>query len=625
MLSLNFESILIAVWLLPLIAAVSVACFARVRPHLAIFLSVGSALCGALGVAHVLYHFHGEMITTSWGWLELGTLKLSLGFFVDHTALLLLTVVTFIGFLIHVFSIGYMSGDKACGRFFGGLAIFMFSMIGIVLADNLFMLFIFWELVGFSSYMLIAHYADTCEAALASKKAFIVNRVGDFGLMIGILWTYHQFGTVHLLSLREAIATESVTGMLPIALLLMAGFLGKSAQFPLHVWLPDAMAGPTPISALIHAATMVAAGIYFLCRIDFLFPEIALDVVLWLGAGMALYAGLCALAQRDIKKILAYSTLSQLGYMAAAFGLGYSGLAMFHLTCHAFFKALLFLGAGSVIHACHHEQDIFKMGGLWRRMPLTTVTFIIGTAALCAVTFFSGYYSKDAIIEAAFFENKPIFIILIISAYLTSIYMGRLLWVAFFGQSNSECAQKAHESPWVMTLPLMILAFLSIVGGLWKFWPDLLQSVINKEMHCIHEQLISMPFVANLLTGLTSGAWILGLLFACLFYRWGAKQDRLAELFPSIYQFLFKKLWIDEIYNGYVKYVQDRVAAALGFLDVMLLANVCVRGLAGLLGGIGMIIRSLHTGNLQHYVYWFLLGLIGVFYWIFTFSHTLSI
>jgi NADH-quinone oxidoreductase subunit L len=289
----------------------------------------------------------------------------------------MLSIVGVVGLCVHVFSLGYMHDDAAKARYFGGLSIFMFSMIGIVLADNLFMMFIFWELVGFSSYFLINHWNEKASASDAAKKAFIVNRVGDFGFLLGIITCYWMNGTVNL---SELAAGHVYSRLIP--LLLFCGAVGKSAQLPLQVWLPDAMEGPTPVSALIHAATMVAAGIYMLCRINVLMVPDALAVIAWVGTLTALYAALCAITQRDIKKVLAYSTLSQLGYMVAAFGLGSVGAAMFHLTTHAFFKALLFLGSGSVIFGCHHEQDIFRMGGLRTRMPVTFWTFTIAVAAI---------------------------------------------------------------------------------------------------------------------------------------------------------------------------------------------------------------------------------------------------
>ena len=370
---MSMPSHAVAVLLLPLLSAALIALFLRRAGSLAA--ALGTLTAAAIAAIAVILALHGERFECSLEWLRFGSFTLSLGLKFDDLAALMLCIVGVVGLCVHVFSLGYMKDDPAKARYFGGLSIFMFSMIGIVLADNLFMMFIFWELVGFSSYVLINHWHEKQSAADASKKAFIANRVGDFGFLLGIIWCYHANGTVNLTALGTHHGFSAA-----IPLLLFCGAVGKSAQLPLQVWLPDAMEGPTPVSALIHAATMVAAGIYMLCRINVLMVPDALTVIMWTGTATALYAALCAIAQRDIKKVLAYSTLSQLGFMVAAFGLGAQtalghdgkmtvlaagvGAAMFHLTTHAFFKALLFLGSGSVIHGCHHEQDIFALGGL---------------------------------------------------------------------------------------------------------------------------------------------------------------------------------------------------------------------------------------------------------------------
>jgi NADH-quinone oxidoreductase subunit L len=389
----------------------------------------------------------------------------------------------------------------------------------------------------------------------------------------------------------------------------MCGFIGKSAQFPLHVWLPDAMAGPTPVSALIHAATMVAAGVYFLIRIDFLFPQEVLTLITYLGASVAVYAGFCAYGQNDIKKILAYSTLSQLGYMAAAFGLGFPGVALFHLITHAFFKALLFLGAGSVIHGCHHEQDIFKMGGLLKKMPITAITFLIGTCALCGVYGLSGFFSKDAILIAGGLGNTPIFYLLTLGALMTAGYMGRLFWIAFLGEPKSDEASHAKESPLTMLLPLIVLAVLSIAGGWMGYWPESLGGLIKENLEHLHhmEQYDAMHKKVLLLG---SAAWVIGLSFSFFFYGAGAKEDRLEKKAAPLYAFLRSRLWFDEVYNFYVVKIQQRLALLLNFIDVFVIKGVLVRGSAGIVGLVGMCSRSLHDGNLHTYVYWFLAGLI---------------
>jgi len=612
----------ILTWILlgPLVAAAINLLFFRRNGEIAVFVSVGSALIGMMLAFYTLLNLPtAEGFIISWSWLTLEPLNIRIGYFYNDMAATMLFVVSFVGFWIHVFSVGYMKDDENRGRYFTGLSIFMFSMLGIVLADNLFMIFIFWELVGFSSYLLIAHYWTTEEASNASKKAFIMNRVGDFGMLLGIIWTYWHFGTVNLVELAQIVEADHSMIVGGIGLLLMCGFIGKSAQFPLHTWLPDAMAGPTPVSALIHAATMVAAGIYFIGRVFFLFDETTLSVIMWLGAGMAVFAGLLAFGQRDIKKILAYSTLSQLGYMAAAVGLGYPGLALFHTATHGFFKALLFLGAGSVIHACHHEQDIFKMGGLLKRMPVTSATFAIGTLALCGVTFFSGYWSKDAIIEVAYFDgNTPIFALLMFGALLTSAYMARLFIIAFMGKPKSKKAERATESSGWMVIPLLVLAVLSLLGGFERFWPDNLSTLFANDLHYVHEGIKHMGdgtmfFILGIVT------WAGGFAFSTFFYRVGANEDRLEKTAPALYIPAREKLWFDDIYTWYVTNVQDRLASLLHFFDMVLIGGLLVRGSAGVAALFGLVAKSVNFGNIQVYAYWFFGGL--VLFWAFAMKY----
>jgi NADH-quinone oxidoreductase subunit L len=601
--------ILLAALLTPLLSAVLIACFLRRRGVIASYLSVAAAAAICAFTFMAINAMGEEPIRAAVDWLHFGNFTASMGFLFDGTAATMLAMVAFVGFLIHVFSLGYMADDKAKGRFFGGLSIFMFSMLGIILADNLIMIFVFWELVGFSSYMLIGHYLDTDEAAAASKKAFIVNRIGDLGFLIGIVYAYWHFGTTNLEAMGAAVNADGSLINWVIAALLMCGFIGKSAQFPLHVWLPDAMAGPTPVSALIHAATMVAAGVYFLIRIAFLFPDSVLGGIAILGTSVAVYAGFCAYGQNDIKKILAYSTLSQLGYMSAAFGLGFPGIALFHLITHAFFKALLFLGAGSIIHGCHHEQDIFKMGGIFKKMPITSITFVIGVLALCGVYGFSGFYSKDAILIAAGLDGQCLFILLTLGAFLTAGYMGRLVWIVFFGEPKSDAASHAHESGATMLLPLIILAVLSVVGGWLSIWPEQLGQIIVSSKDALHhvEGYDAMHHTVLIWGSL---AWIVGLVGSFFFYGKGATQDRLEQKAKPVYEFLKARLWFDEIYGFYVAKIQQRLAVLLSFLDVFLIKGLFVRGSAGVVGLVGACSRSLHVGNIHGYVYWFLAGII---------------
>ena len=607
--------------LIPLASAALIALFLRKQGALASWISTAAA--GAIAVLSLQLIFGGQRFTASTEWLRFGDFVISLGFKFDDLAALMLFVVSFVGFLIHVFSLGYMHDDTARARFFGGLSIFMFSMLGIVLADNLFMIFIFWELVGFSSWLLINHYHEKQSAADASKKAFIVNRVGDFGFLLGIIWCFYNFGSVNLTELQTLAGTAG-TWSKWIPLLLFCGALGKSAQMPLQVWLPDAMEGPTPVSALIHAATMVAAGIYMLCRIQFLMVQEALTVIMWIGTITAVYAALCAIVQRDIKKVLAYSTLSQLGYMVAAFGLGsltwhntdpgYSGpeslaiaagvgAAMFHLTTHAFFKALMFLGSGSVIHGGHHEQDIFKMGGLAKKMPLTFITFTIGVLAIIGMPGLAGFFSKDAILYLAMEKNSAVFAVLAFTAVLTSFYMVRMWKITFFGQPRSDNASHAHESGLSMTLPLVLLAALSIAGGYSGVFDKLAGSIAHlvPEAEGAAHTKILLVSLAVMLVGAGSA----------LFYYKSEATDALEQKSPALFGALeWLKESFDRLYDYYVAKIQQRFAMLLNFLEQIFLAGLIVRGFAGLVGLVGYGARALYTGSLHVYVYWFLLGAV---------------
>ncbi len=626
---MQLSDILLLILLTPLASAGLIWLLGRRNGVLAATLSVAAAGIIAGLTLFLLYSFWDGNVAENMSlrWITLGGFSLSLGLSLNPVSALMLFVVGFVGFWIHVFSLGYMADDPARGRFFGGLSIFMFSMLGIVLADNLFMIFIFWELVGFSSYMLIGHYLKTDAAARASKKAFIVNRVGDLGLLIGIILTYWGFGTVNIAALGELAAIDPDLVTTLIGLLLFCGVLGKSAQMPLHVWLPDAMAGPTPISALIHAATMVAAGVFLLARIPFLFTVEALTVVAWVGVVTAVSAAIWAFAQNDIKRVLAFSTLSQLGYMVAAFGFGSlygrtdgaiaaygeiaallgAGAALFHLTTHAFFKALLFLGSGSVIHACHHEQNIYRMGGLMRKMPITGGTFLIGVIAISGIPFLaSGFFSKDAILYVALLTNPIAFGLLAFTALLTAAYMGRLFYVTFLGRGRSEAALQARETSWVMWLPLVVLAIYSVLVGYVKLpiVPPVLQRVLAA--------MVAHPSGEThyLLIGVSTVAATAGLIGAFFFYRNPREEDPLRTRAHPLWVVAKSRFFFDEIYDWYVAKVQQRIAEALSFLDTLLISGLLVRGTAGIVGVFGVAARLSHTGNVHGYVWWFLAGLL---------------
>jgi NADH-quinone oxidoreductase subunit L len=402
-------------------------------------------------------------------WITAGEFTTAVSAHVDQLSAIMLLVVTGVGLLIHVYSAGYMHGDPGYARFFAYLNLFVFSMTMLVLAGDFLLLYVFWEAVGLCSYLLIGFWYTRPAAAAAGKKAFIVNRVGDFGFGLGVLWLWTALGTLDYGEVFAAAGTLSPAVATGIALLLFTGACGKSAQLPLHVWLPDAMEGPTPVSALIHAATMVTAGVYMVCRSHVLFERsgVALEVVAWVGVLTAVFAATIGLVQTDIKRVLAYSTISQLGYMFAAAGLGAYASAIFHLVTHAFFKALLFLGAGSVIHGLHGEQDLRRMGGLAPRMIATALTMAVGTAALAGLPPFAGFFSKDEILATAFHERFLIWPLLLAGAFLTAFYSFRLFFLAFMGAPRTppEVAHHVHESPPVMTWPLVVLALLTVVAG----------------------------------------------------------------------------------------------------------------------------------------------------------------
>src|SRR6266436_4158564 len=471
--------------LLPLVSAIAITLFTLRFKTLSSFLSVAAVL-GSFGCSCLIFG-SSNISAPAFTWIDIrGVFTVPLAFVLDDLSRLMLLVVSGVGALIHIYSLGYMRDDEGKARYFAALSLFMFAMLGIVFANNFVMLFIFWELVGFTSYVLIGHWFYRAAAADAANKAFITTRIGDFGFMIGILMIWTSTGSIVFAEIvpRMSGLTSYPTFLMIVALLIFCGAVGKSAQFPIHVWLPDAMEGPTPISALIHAATMVAAGVYMLVRVAFIIQasQTALVIVAWIGTLTAVMAALIATQQDDIKRILAYSTLSQLGYMVMALGLASNNAAMFHLFTHAFFKALLFLAAGSVIVMLHHEQNIWKMGGLRRKLPITFVSFIVGALALIGCPPFSGFFSKDAILAVAYERNLPIFAVALFTAFLTAFYVIRMLVIVFFGNPRSDSARESRESPPVMTIPLIVLAVLATLGGFAFFARNFLALPIEKEV-----------------------------------------------------------------------------------------------------------------------------------------------
>ena len=593
--------------LLPLLAAaLDWVLFSKCSKTAATLSILSAAATFALCVAYLAGLNTGAPDVYTWMPVAEERLSLHLGLLTDPLAMRMMLVVTGIGLLVHIFSIGYMKGDTSnLSRYFAGLSIFMFSMSCIVLADNLAMTFIGWEMVGFSSYLLIGHWYHKASAADAAKKAFITNRVGDFGFLIGILLTLGVFGSMNFADMAGKAAGIPAALLTATVLCLFCGAVGKSAQFPLHVWLPDAMEGPTPVSALIHAATMVAAGVYMLVRLQIAmghaaFTDTACAVIASVGAITAALAALIATQQDDIKRVLAYSTLSQLGYMVMAVGLLAGEAAMFHLYTHAWFKALLFLGAGAVIVCCHHEQNIWKMGGLAKRMPLTVLCFLMGTCALIAIPGFSGFFSKEAILDAAL-EHSPVFFWVGAGvAALTTFYMTRLCLVAFCGSARAHGAEQAHEAGASMLLPLLILAVMAIISG-YGFIADALVPYAGFEAHGF---AVGLPFYVSL------GSLGLGLVAALLVYGCGKRgSDPLAG--NALSAALRERLYIDEFYDKVlIGGVQAIIAHIIEFIDAAIIRGLCVQGSAWLTSRFGLLLSKLQGGSLRAYTFLSGLGLL---------------
>jgi NADH-quinone oxidoreductase subunit L len=600
--------------------------------------TAGGLACAAVlaSFAMALYVFWllpaaGVLRDTVYTWIESGSFQVKLSFQVDALTAAMLLVITGIGFLIHVYSLGYMGHDEGMARFFAYLNLFIFFMLLLVMGDNLLVLFIGWEGVGLCSYLLIGFWYQDQANAIAGNKAFIVNRIGDFGFVLGILLLVTGLGrqgvwTLDFMELQKHIGMLSPETISLVALLLFIGATGKSAQIPLFVWLPDAMAGPTPVSALIHAATMVTAGVYMTARLHFLFvlaPEI-LSLIAGIGAATAFFAATVALVQNDVKRVLAYSTVSQLGYMFLAVGVGAFGAAIFHLFTHAFFKACLFLGAGSVIHALDGEQDMRKMGGLRRHLPATYWTFLIATLAIAGAPFTSGFFSKDSILWQAYSSPRgstELWLVGWVTAGLTAFYMFRQLFLVFHGQSRADEHLKAHlhESPAVMTMPLVVLALGSVFAGwlgapeyLWgSRWDPWLQPIFGGGVQEAAHGSLSEEINLTLLTVAIGG---LGFLLAYFSYgRTSKLPDRLAALAGGgPYRLLFHKYYIDELYDLLI--VRPFTACSRWLAQVFDpgvidgLVNAVAKGARGL----SLVWREIQTGNVQHYLAGFLAAILAL-------------
>jgi NADH-quinone oxidoreductase subunit L len=625
---------------LPLLATAVITLFTLRCKTTSSLISIGAVVAGFILTIIFIsangFHINAE---TSTNWLTIGDLHVDFGLKLDALSLMMLLIVTGVGGAIHIYSFGYMDEDPGKARFFAFMSLFTFSMLGIVLANNFLEMFIFWELVGVSSYLLIGFWFEKPSAGDAAKKAFITNRLGDFGFLLGILMVWSLLGSLNFSALQNDmnyVHTMSVMGskdsahlrdvfsiyishqslFTVLGLLIFCGAVGKSAQFPLHVWLADAMEGPTPVSALIHAATMVAAGVYMLCRVLFLLDADALHVIAYIGGFTALLAALIAVQQNDIKRIIAYSTLSQLGYMVMAVGLNGPTPAMFHLTTHAFFKALLFLSAGSVILATHHEQDIWKMGNLRKKMPVTFWTFLIGALALCGIPPFSGFYSKDSIFAQCLDQkNYLLFGVAVFVAALTAFYTFRLFFVVFFGKEKSEHAKHAHESSLVITLPLIVLAVFAAIGGFIGVVNTYdSQFAPNHETISFVQQLTEpLKTPVPMLIGI--GVALLGIFLAFSLYK-NATNDPLPAKLGKLAVAMKNRFYFDEFYEATFIRAHDFIATVADWIDRWLVEGFCIGAIRGGTDLSGRALRLMQTGNLQTYAFLFVLGVALLLYFV---------
>lgn len=609
-----------ALLIVPLAAAVIITLVTRKREELSSYISVGAVVVCFLIIlpyfVKMIADPHMEYIEQSFTWIDIPGLFVEMGTIIDPLSLIMLFIVTFVGSLIHIYSRGYMHGEKGYSRFFASLSLFIFAMLGIVLSNNFIMIFVFWELVGLASYLLIGFYYEKPSAADAAKKAFLVNRIGDFGFILGIFVLFYATGTFNFVKMAHIIQAGQVDSFTLglSALLIFCGAVGKSAQFPLHVWLPDAMEGPTPVSALIHAATMVAAGVYMLARTGFLYaaaPHEAMMIIAYIGGFTALMAALMALGQTDIKKIIAYSTLSSLGYMVMSVGVGGTGAGMFYLMTHAFFKALLFLGAGSVIHACH-TNEIWEMGKLYPKMKITGVTFILGALAMMGIFPFSGFWSKDEILASTWFSgNYFLFGLGVFTAMITAVFMTKVVTVTFFGEKRYH--GHPHESPAGMSIPLIVLSIFAVFVGLWGL-PSLepnfstyVSAVAGSAAahaggHGAHGEAHHFSYFVAITSTI---AVFIGILIGWTVYSKKSIDDRaLAARFGGAYRALQQRLYIDHFYDRViVAGIYDNLAKVLNFIEVNIIIHFVINGTAYVTRQVGKGLRMTVSGQLQHYAF----------------------
>jgi NADH-quinone oxidoreductase subunit L len=620
-------------WLIPLIPGAStfiLAVFGKWLPKkyvswqacLSVFASFLMAVASFLGLLKVSPE-NLPIVKSLFSWIVSGVFSANLSFQLDPLSLIMALVVTGVGFLIHVYSVGYMARDKGYTRYFTYLNLFTFAMLILVMASNIVLMFVGWEGVGLCSYLLIGFWFEKNSAANAGKKAFIINRIGDAAFILGVFFLLVNIGSGEFKAINAAIGGGSVTQGLAtlMALLLFVGAIGKSAQIPLYVWLPDAMEGPTPVSALIHAATMVTAGVYMVSRFNLLFTlsGVAAQVVAVVGALTAIYAATMALTQNDIKRVLAYSTISQIGYMFIGCGVGAYAAGMFHLYTHAFFKSLLFLAAGSVMHALSGELDMRKMGGLRKYLPLTYPTFLIGAIAIAGVPFLSGFFSKDAILTHAFVQRQYfVWALGIMGAVLTAFYMFRLIFLTFFGEErlDSHAKQHLHESPRVMTVPLVFLAFFSIVAGyvglpvVFGEKANLFTRFLDPVIKPGHEAQLTVS-MEWLLILISVAVALCGIYIAYIFYLKSPRTPHvLVSRFPKVYKLLYNKYYVDEIYNAI--FVNSAITGSEVVYDNFDLKVIdgTINGTAAATGFTGQLLSFLQSGLVKDYALVLLLGVV---------------
>ena len=569
-------------------------------------------------------------------WIAAGNLNVSFSYQIDQLSVVMMLIVTGVGTLIHIYSIGYMHGDPGFARFFAYMNLFIFAMLNLIMADNFLLLFLGWEGVGLCSYLLIGFWYDRKfekgTTADAAKKAFIVNRIGDFGFLVGMFLIFVTFGSLNFQTVFAHASTLEVGTpvMFWITLALFFGATGKSAQIPLFVWLPDAMAGPTPVSALIHAATMVTAGVYMVARCSVLYAlaPATLEIMAIIGALTAILAASIGLVQNDIKKVLAYSTVSQLGYMFLALGVGAFAAGIFHLVTHAFFKALLFLGSGAVIHAMSGEQDIQRMGGLKSHLPTTYKTFLVGTIAIAGIPPLAGFFSKDEILWRTFSAGYwPLWVVGIIGAALTAFYMFRLLTLTFDGEKRWDKGKHPHEAPPTMAIPLVVLAVLSVVGGLVGIPPALgdgnaiehwLGPVFVQANNKLGVVAHDVEFIEYVLMVLSVAVALAGIVLARLWYlKEKEVPESLAMRFQRWYKFLLNKYYVDEVYDAAIVTPTMKVSEKLLWRGVDVgIIDWSVNALPRMIAWLSKSVRVVQTGVAQNYVFVFILGVVAIIGWL---------